>query len=149
MSRLFRISSLVAVALAASVVLLGCKEKKAQEIVPGSPEDTAENALKNYDYKKLSYALGLSAGQYIANEEIKLQHDEFKRGLEDAINKTPGMTDDEIQDVMRNYMMTRMEAVANANSAAAKRFFDSIATQAGVQSDPSGLYYKVTVAPFL
>ena len=143
MSRLFRISSLVAVALAASVVLLGCKEKKAQEIVPGSPEDTAENALKNYDYKKLSYALGLSAGQYIANEEIKLQHDEFKRGLEDAINKTPGMTDDEIQDVMRNYMMTRMEAVANANSAAAKRFFDSIATQEGVQSDPSGLYYKV------
>ena len=102
MSRLFRISSLVAVALAASVVLLGCKEKKAQEIVPGSPEDTAENALKNYDYKKLSYALGLSAGQYIANEEIKLQHDEFKRGLEDAINKTPGMPTDS-SSVLMNY----------------------------------------------
>lgn len=143
MSRLFKIGSCIAFVLIAGSLLLGCKEKKAQEIVPGSAEDTAENALKNYDYKKLSYALGLSAGQYIVNEEIKLQYDEFKKGLDDAIKKTPDMTDEEIQDIMRNYMMTRMEAVASANSAAAKRFFDSIAKIDGIQSDSSGLYYQV------
>lgn len=143
MNRMSRVFGLVTLVLVASVLLVGCNDKKAQEVTSGTSGNAAAEALKNYDYKKLSYALGLSAGQYIAHEEIKLEYDEFKRGLEDAVKKTPAMTDEEIQELMRNYMMTRMDAIATANSAAGRRFFDSIAKQEGVQRDSSGLHYKI------
>lgn len=146
MRRLLKFSSLVASAVIASAALVGCSNSEPkQEIVPGSPEDTAENAIKNYDFKKLSYALGISAGQYIVSEDIRLREDEFLRGLRDQINGKPELSDGEVQDVMRSYAMMHMEAKASEARAKEKRYMDSVAQLEGVVRDSTGLCYKMLV----
>ncbi len=144
MRRPFKCSSLVASLFVAGLLLVGCSESEPQQkILPGSPEDTPENAIKNYDFKKLSYALGISAGQYIVSEEIRLREDEFMRGLRDQLNGKPELSDAEVQDVMRSYAMMHMNAKAAEAGRAEKRYFDSVAQLEGVIKDESGLCYKI------
>ncbi len=115
----------------------------APEGVAGNSTVASSEALKNIDYKKLSYALGLSAGQYIATEEIPLQEDDFREGLMDAIKKHPKMDEQEVMNVMQNYLTLHREAQAAMNEEKGKRFFDSIAKLDGVIADSTGLYYKI------
>ena len=144
MRRVLKFSSFIAGVVMMSASLVGCSDNEPkQAIVPGSPEDTAENAIKNYDFKKLSYALGVSAGQYIVNEDIRLREDEFLRGLRDQIKGSPELSDDEVQDVMRSYAMVHMEAKASEARAKETAYMDSVAKLDGVVRDSTGLCYKI------
>ena len=130
------------------IVLLGvgvvsCGEQKTPEKQPLVTGSDAEKALKEFDYKKLNYALGLGAGQYISHEEIVLQEDELIRGIRDAINKKPELTEEEVQEVMRSYMMLHMEVKNAQAQAQAKIYFDSIAKLDGIVRDSSGLCYQI------
>lgn len=100
--------------------------------------------LNKYDYARLNYALGVSAGSFIKNQEITLDKNEFTRGLSEAFNNSATLTEQEIQTTLQEYFQLKRQANAEKELSKSKRFLDSVEKLDGVQKDPSGLLYRIT-----
>lgn len=97
---------------------------------------------------KLSYALGVSFGQQIAQSHLPISDFEsFVKGLETVMKGTaPAVDFNECQQVLNDFF-TKMQEEENKNMATTKRegeeFLKQNAGREGVVTTPSGLQYEV------
>lgn len=101
---------------------------------------------------KLSYALGLSIAQNLAQSGVrKLAFDDFKNGVKDAMTGVrPAITYEEANEVLNDFfaaaeaeMKEKDEAMAAAFKQEGEAFLAANATKEGVNVLESGLQYKV------
>lgn len=103
---------------------------------------------------RISYALGVEAGQQFRNRAIDLDPDAFAKGLKDAISgATPQLTDEqvkaaiaELQASIKQREFDIRSARAEAARKAADAFMAENAKKEGVVTLPSGLQYRILKA---
>lgn len=100
---------------------------------------------------RISYALGVEAGQQFRNRAIDLDPDAFAKGLKDVLTgKAPQLTDEqvkaaiaELQASIKQREFDTRSARAEATQKAAESFLVENARKEGVVTLPSGLQYKI------
>jgi UDP-GlcNAc:undecaprenyl-phosphate/decaprenyl-phosphate GlcNAc-1-phosphate transferase len=103
--------------------------------------------------ERVSYALGVEAGQQFRNRAIALDPDAFARGLKDVLaGKTPQLTDEqvkaaiaELQASVKQREFDIRSGRAEATRKAAGAFLAENAGKEGVVVLPNGLQYKILV----
>ena len=101
--------------------------------------------------ERISYALGVEAGQQFRNRAIDLDPDAFAKGLKDAISgATPLLTDEqvraaiaELQAAVKQREFEIRTARAEATRKAAEAFLAENKSREGVVTLRSGLQYKI------
>ena len=94
---------------------------------------------------KVSYALGLSIGNYFQSSGIKqLQVADFVKGLEDVLGeKQPAISYEEAKQVINDYFMKLQQERLEINKQAGAEFLEINRHKAGVVELPSGLQYEI------
>jgi UDP-GlcNAc:undecaprenyl-phosphate/decaprenyl-phosphate GlcNAc-1-phosphate transferase len=103
---------------------------------------------------RISYALGVEAGQQFRNRAIDLDPDAFANGLKDVLSgKAPRLSDEqvkaaiaELQAGIKQREYDARSARAAATREAAGAFLAGNAAKEGVVTLPSGLQYRILVA---
>jgi FKBP-type peptidyl-prolyl cis-trans isomerase FklB len=103
--------------------------------------------------ERISYALGVEAGQQFRNRAIDLDPDAFAKGLKDAISgATPLLTDEQVKAAIAELQASIKQrefdirtARAEATRKAAEAFLAENKTKEGVVTLPSGLQYRILV----
>ena len=98
---------------------------------------------------KVSYSLGVKTGQNFSAQQIKINPEQFARGLSDSLNKQPlVMSNDEMIKVITKFqeeqialISKREKKMAADNLAQSKAFFEANKKQPGVKTTASGLQY--------
>lgn len=111
------------------------------------PNDTISAAakMKKYDYAKLNYALGASAGSFFDAQDIHFDKNEFMRGAMEAVQGSATITPEESQRILQEFFMLKRQYDAEKSLAQSLRFLDSVSKLEGVVEDPSGLLYRIDV----
>lgn len=101
--------------------------------------------------EKISYAIGVNLGNNWKRQDIEVDLDALRKGLEHVLSGEKTLiTEQEMQDTLREYQKTLMakreekrkkEAEENGEKAAA--FLEENKSKEGVKVLPSGLQYKV------
>jgi FKBP-type peptidyl-prolyl cis-trans isomerase FklB len=114
-----------------------------------APAAKADSELKTMD-QKAAYAIGLNMGKQMKKQGVTVDPDLLVKGLKDALADKPGMTEQQVEEVLTAFgqqMMTKQRAAAagqaEKNLKDGQAFLARNKTQPGVQSLPSGLQYKV------
>jgi len=109
------------------------------------PKKQFENALD-----KRSYGMGLDMGKKFKTEEIKLNPDQFYKGLKDGLAGAGLLTDTDIQELiidfnkeMRDKQNALRAAAAEKNKKIGEKFLEENKKKSGVITLPSGLQYKI------
>ena len=100
---------------------------------------------------RISYALGVEAGQQFRNRAIDLDPEAFAKGLKDVLTgKAPQLTDEqvkaaiaELQASIKQREFDAKSARAEATQKAAAAFLAENARKEGVVTLPSGLQYRI------
>jgi len=100
---------------------------------------------------RISYALGVEAGQQFRNRAIDLDPEAFAKGLKDVLTgKAPQLTDEqvkaaiaELQASIKQREFDARSARAEATQKAADAFLAENARKEGVVTLPSGLQYRI------
>ncbi|HEY5648397.1 MAG TPA: FKBP-type peptidyl-prolyl cis-trans isomerase, partial [Nitrospiria bacterium] len=103
---------------------------------------------------KISYSIGFDIGSNFKKQEIEIDPDVFKKGIEDAIGgKDPQLTSEQMVEVLNSFrqeMMAKqqqkMSEVAENNKKEGETFLAENKKKKGVKTLPSGLQYKVITA---
>lgn len=102
---------------------------------------------------RISYALGVEAGQQFRDRAIDLDPDAFSRGLRDILTgRAPQLTEEQVKgaiaelqaDIKKREFEAR-SARADATRKAADAFLAENAKKDGVVTLPSGLQYRILV----
>jgi len=100
--------------------------------------------------KTYSYAIGLTIGQSMRQQQINLEIDSFTLGIKDAMDGTTTMSQQQLQDTMLEFQQAlqkitaaKLQAVGASNAEAGKKFLAENAKKDGVKTTPSGLQYKI------
>lgn len=88
----------------------------------------------------ISTAYGFDMGNNLAKNQFPLQLCWLVSGLKDAWGETAKMTNDEVQNFLREYLMVRVPA---ENQAASEKWLAKIEKKTGVKKTESGLLYKI------
>lgn len=109
-----------------------------------------QTAFKS-EKEKISYAIGVNLGNNWKRQDIEVDLDALRKGLEHALSGEKTLiSEQEMQDTLREYQKTLMakreekrkkEAEENGKKAAA--FLEENKSKEGVKVLPSGLQYKV------
>lgn len=98
----------------------------------------------------LAYAIGLQWGKNLMVDDLKLDSDVIKAGLEDAYQEAPKLTDAEMQTILTNLQqklqdkrMKEQQQASSNNLEKANQFLEKNKTEEGVKTTASGLQYKV------
>lgn len=98
----------------------------------------------------LAYAIGLQWGKNLMVDDLKLDSDVIKAGLEDAYQEAPKLTDAEMQTILTNLQqklqdkrMKEQQQASSNNLEKANQFLEKNKTAEGVKTTASGLQYKV------
>jgi FKBP-type peptidyl-prolyl cis-trans isomerase len=98
----------------------------------------------------LAYAIGLQWGKNLMVDDLKLDSDVIKAGLEDAYKEAPKLTDAEMQTILTNLQqklqdkrMKEQQQASTNNLEKANQFLEKNKTAEGVKTTASGLQYKV------
>ncbi len=94
---------------------------------------------------KISYALGLSIGQNLAQSGIKsIESKDFVAGMEDVLSgRNPQITFAEAQQVLDKFFKELEAQMAGAAKAEGERFLSENAKRPSVKMTGSGLQYEV------
>ena len=111
-----------------------------------------QGAFKN-SRERISYALGVEAGQQFRNRAIDVDPDAFAQGLRDTISgKTPLLTDEqvrgaiaELQAELKRRQLELRSGIAEDTRKAAEAFLAENRKKDGVVTLPSGLQYTILV----
>jgi FKBP-type peptidyl-prolyl cis-trans isomerase len=104
--------------------------------------------------ERISYAMGVQAGQQFKSRAIDMDTEAFARGLRDVMSgKTPVLNDEqvraaieELQAELKRRQMEIRAGIATNTKAAAEAFLADNKKKDGVVTLPSGLQYKI-IAP--
>ena len=109
----------------------------------------AEGTLNLTDEKeRTSYALGVNFGSNLKNQDVEVNLETVRKGIEDALAGKPQLSNAEMQETfnqLRTQMATKREEKAKANKAAGEKFLSENASKTGVKKadSNSGLQYKI------
>lgn len=111
-----------------------------------------QGAFKN-SRERISYALGVEAGQQFRNRAIDLDPEAFARGLRDVMSgRTPVLTDEQIRDAiaelqaeLKRRQLELRSGIADDTRRAAEAFLAENRKKDGVVTLPSGLQYRILV----
>jgi FKBP-type peptidyl-prolyl cis-trans isomerase FklB len=109
----------------------------------------AEGTLNLSDTKeRTSYALGVNFGSNLKTQDVDVDLDTVRKGIEDALSGKPQMTDAEMRETfnqLRTQMAAKREEKAKANKGIGEKFLAENATKPGVKKadSGSGLQYKI------
>ncbi len=99
--------------------------------------------------KQISYALGNDIFEKLG-ENFELDYNFFIMGVRDSKNKTPRLTEEEIQKIITSYQriarqkqVEKIKAEADKNNAAAAKFLDQNKLKDGIITRSSGLQYRI------
>jgi FKBP-type peptidyl-prolyl cis-trans isomerase FklB len=113
------------------------------------PLFAAEGSLNLTDQKeRTSYALGVNFGSNLKKNDIDVNLDTVRKGIEDALGGKPQLSDAEMGETfkqLQTQMAARREEKAKADKALGEKWLAENATKPGVQKAPSnsGLQYKI------
>lgn len=99
----------------------------------------------NAKIDSVSYALGAYFGGMIKSSDFgELNKSKMDQGLNDMIKGADMVIpEEEIMQVIQNYLMQRMNAVADMNKAEGEEFLNTNKEKEGVVTTESGLQYKM------
>ena len=109
----------------------------------------AEGSTNLTDPKeRTSYALGVNFGSNLKNQEVEVNLDTVRKGIEDALAGNPKLSTAEMTETfnqLRTQMAAKAQEKAKANKAKGDQWITENATKPGVKKadSASGLYYKV------
>lgn len=94
---------------------------------------------------KISYALGLSMGQNLAQSGVEsLNYQDLAQGIEDVLTKQkPKISYQEAQQVLGQFFQELEQKIAGAAKADGEKFLAENAKREGVKVTASGLQYEV------
>lgn len=101
--------------------------------------------------QQVSYAIGRDLGTRLREGQIAVDMNSLMAGISDAVSGAqPKWTDQQLETTMARFeqemkqkMMTRMQQAAAKNQQEGDTFLAQNAKQAGVQTTPTGLQYRV------
>jgi len=114
-----------------------------------SPIALAASNAPTSDVDKVSYSLGVKTGENFSAQQIKINPDQFAKGLSDVVNKQKLLlSNDEMNKVITKFqeeqialISKREKQMAAANLAKSNAFLDANKKQPGVKTLASGLQY--------
>jgi FKBP-type peptidyl-prolyl cis-trans isomerase FklB len=126
-------------AILTAIMLLNAQGWAAEEMTPKTPKD------------KLSYTLGVNAGQNLQQQAIDIDPEMFARGLKDAMTGAKiTLTDEEMLQIIMAFQKEAMEKqtlkmkeIAEKNKKIGEDFLAENKKKEGVKTLPSGLQYKI------
>ena len=135
------------IALAASLILVGCGEAS-------KPKAVAAAVALESEIQKVSYIMGTNIGGQIKGETFEVDIPSLTLGLSDAVaGNEPKLSEDEVKAVIEAFqakMMAEQEAsaklVAETNIKEGETFLAENAKKDGVVVLESGLQYKILTA---
>lgn len=107
-----------------------------------------ESSLKT-EQDKVSYSLGAKTAENFNAQQIKINAQQFSRGMNDVLsNKKTALTNEEMQQVLTKFqqeqvaiLTKREKQVAATNLAQSNKFFETNKKEPGVKTTASGLQY--------
>lgn len=137
---------LVTVSLSSSMMLASCKDSERADAPEQATEDK-QITLNTLD-DKLSYLMGYSSAQQVAQSGLTLNPEIVRKAIEDAKNGIePLLSDEEIHAVSSEYQRVaqeqRMLAAREANLKLGAEYLASNANRQGVEQTASGIQYEV------
>jgi FKBP-type peptidyl-prolyl cis-trans isomerase FklB len=98
--------------------------------------------------ERTSYALGVNFGSNLKSQEVDVNLDTVRKGIEDALAGKPQLNNAEMQETfnqLRTQITAKTQEKAKANKALGDKWLAENATKPGVKKaeSNSGLYYKV------
>ncbi|MEZ0121495.1 MAG: FKBP-type peptidyl-prolyl cis-trans isomerase [Candidatus Reddybacter sp.] len=138
------------IALAASLILVGCEEGSK----PKADASAAAGVALESEIQKVSYIMGTNIGSQIKGEAFDVDIPSLTLGLSDAVTgNEPKLSEDEVKAVIEAFqakMMAEQEAgaklVAETNIKEGAAFLAENAKKEGVVVLESGLQYKILAA---
>ena len=130
--------------LGLALALASCSDGKQAENTDSEEQNTPAS-LADYDFARLNYALGASAGFFVKDQGVKLDAEQFLKGLRDAAEGKSTMNEKDCQIELEKYLALEQEFKAQEQLRIGDRFLDSMAKLPGVVRDSSGLLYRIDV----
>ena len=130
--------------LGLALALASCGDGKQAENTDSEEQNTPAS-LADYDFARLNYALGASAGFFVKDQGVKLDAEQFLKGLRDAAEGKSTMNEKDCQIELEKYLALEQEFKAQEQLRMGDRFLDSMAKLPGVVRDSSGLLYRIDV----
>jgi FKBP-type peptidyl-prolyl cis-trans isomerase FklB len=101
--------------------------------------------------EKVSYGIGLSIGKDFKRQDIDVDLDLLKRGIEDGLaGATPLLSSDQLKETMQAFQkemrakhQARNKALGEKNQKEGEAFLAANAKKEGVKTLPGGLQYKI------
>ena len=98
----------------------------------------------------LAYAIGLQWGKNLKTDDLMLNTDIIKKGLDDSFKDSPVLTEEQIQAILmglqqelQDKRMKEQQEAAGSNSKKADEFLKKNKTKEGVKETATGLQYMV------
>lgn len=138
----------LAIALAASAILVACGEK-AEEAAPEVVEAPAVPTLESID-ERISYIVGNNVAQQFERDGLTMNQEAFALAFEDIKNGAePRLSQEEMQATIMELQQAQQEkrqqemlAIGDTNKAEGEAFLAENATKEGVVVLESGLQYR-------
>ena len=96
--------------------------------------------------EKTSYALGANFGSNLKSQDIDVNLDTVRKGIEDALNGKTKLSDAEMRETftqLRTQITAKREEKAKANKGVGEKWLAENATKKDVKKTASGLQYKI------
>lgn len=110
-------------------------------------ENASKSASLNNEIDSVSYAYGIALGGSLKQQNVDLNSNAFKSGLEDAMKDEGKLTQEESNELLNGFFKKKQEEENKAkfgnNMKEGKDFLAENATKDGVITTPSGLQYEV------
>lgn len=114
----------------------------------------SSHAAPSSDLDKLSYSLGAKTGENFAQQDIKINAQQFNDGLNDALTgKKLALTEQQMQDTIMQFqnqqiskLTARDKQLATENAAKSQKFLADNKKKPNVKTLPSGLQY-IEISP--
>jgi len=110
----------------------------------------AEQGQFKDEKDKTSYALGLSFGKQLKQNDIEINFDGYLKGIKDGLAGQAAMTDEQLRETMtalnqqvRAKSMEKQKADQEKSKKAGEAYLAENKKKEGVTTTPSGLQYKV------
>lgn len=138
MKSIFRICRFLLSLSFLTVAAVGCTS--GEKIANGN------SSLKDQQ-EKVAYSLGMRIGKDFAREEVDINVNALRQGIEDGLRGAePRLSEVEIEQARKEFVAGREErrqSLAGKNLVAGEAFLEENAKKEGVRTLPSGLQYRV------
>jgi FKBP-type peptidyl-prolyl cis-trans isomerase FklB len=100
--------------------------------------------------EKASYAIGVNIGGNFKRQEVEVDYDQLLKGMRDAVNGTPGISDQELRETLTQFQQELMskqqekrKLLGEKNKAEGEKFLAENKGKPGIVTLENGLQYQV------